>query len=266
MSMSLLHGPSLLVVKFGGTSLATPDRVRRATARLAALRARGHALVVVVSAAAGTTDRILDWLQQLSGGGPTDREADRALATGEALSAAFLATALTSRGIPARSLSGGEAGLVAEGRFGAGELRHLDPSAIRLTLDSGFVPVVAGFQAALVDSGETVTLGRGASDLTAVFLAARLGAAECHIVTDVDGVYTDDPRRRPAAERYTSLSHDGLCEVVHRGARVVHTAAADLARDHGVPLRIYHFHAPTDRPGGTTVGGSSSELELPVSA
>ena len=263
--MSLSRGSSLLVVKFGGTSLATPERVRRAAARLGALRARRHALVVVVSAAAGTTDRILDWLLELSDG-PTGREADRALATGEALSSAFLAFALTSRGIPARSLSGGEAGLLAEGPFGAGELCRLDPSAIRLTLEAGFLPVVAGFQAALADSGETVTLGRGASDLTAVFLAAHLSAAECHIVTDVDGVYSDDPRQQPAAERYSSLSHEDLCEVVHRGARVVHTTAAELARDHRVPLRIYHHHAPVDRPGGTTVGPTGFDRELPVSA
>jgi aspartate kinase len=221
--------------------------------------------VAVVSAAAGTTDRILDWLAQLGGGVVGDREADRALATGEELSAALLAAALSSRGVLARSLSGGEAGLRAEGTFGAGELRHLDPVALRFALQAGVLPVVAGFQAALLDSGETVTLGRGASDLTAVFLAAQLSADECHIVTDVDGVYADDPRRR-AAPRFASLSHARLCELAHGGARVVQTVAADLARERSVRLRIYHYRASVDFPGGTTVGQPSLDRELPVSA
>jgi len=264
--MSSSPGSSLLVVKFGGTALATPKRIRRASARLAGLRARGHAIVAVVSAAAGTTDRILDWLVGLAGTGAPDREADRALATGEALSAAFLAAALNSHGIPARSLSGGEAGLRAEGGFGAGQLHRLDPAAIRLALEAGCLPVVAGFQAALESSGDTVTLGRGASDLTAVFLAAHLSATECHIVTDVDGVYADDPRRWRAAPRFASLSHDRLCELAQGGARVVQVAAAELARDHRVPLRIYHYRAPVDRPAGTTVGLPGFDLDLPVSA
>jgi aspartate kinase len=249
--MSSHGGSSLLVVKFGGTSLATPQRVRRAAERLGALRARGHAVVAVVSAAAGTTDRILDWLTDLSGGGGADREADRALATGEVLSAAFLATALKACGVPARSLSGAT---------------RLDRTPIHSVLEAGFLPVVAGFQASLEDSGETVTLGRGASDLSAVFLALHLSASECHIVTDVDGVYAHDPRVRRKSTRFASLSHGHLCELARGGARVVQAAAAELARDHGLPLRIYHYRAPLNQPAGTVVGPGESGLDLPVSA
>jgi aspartate kinase len=264
--MSSHGGSSLLVVKFGGTSLATPQRVRRAAERLGALRARGHAVVAVVSAAAGTTDRILDWLTDLSGGGGADREADRALATGEVLSAAFLATALKACGVPARSLSGAEAGIRAEGWFGAGRPTRLDRTPIHSVLEAGFLPVVAGFQASLEDSGETVTLGRGASDLSAVFLALHLSASECHIVTDVDGVYAHDPRVRRKSTRFASLSHGHLCELARGGARVVQAAAAELARDHGLPLRIYHYRAPLNQPAGTVVGPGESGLDLPVSA
>ena len=264
--MSSHGGSSLLVVKFGGTSLATPQRVRRAAERLGALRARGHAIVAVVSAAAGTTDRILDWLTDLSGGGGADREADRALATGEVLSAAFLATALKACGVPARSLTGAEAGIHAEGWFGAGRPTRLDRAPIHSVLEAGLLPVVAGFQASLEGSGETVTLGRGASDLSAVFLALHLSASECHIVTDVDGVYAHDPRVRRKSARFASLSHGHLCELARGGARVVQAAAAELARDHGLPLRIYHYRAPLTQSNGTVVGHGEPGSGLPVSA
>ena len=264
--MSSHDGSSLLVVKFGGTSLATPQRVRRAAERLGGFRARGYAVVAVVSAAAGATDRILDWLADLSGGGAPDRETDRALATGEALSAAFLATALKACGVPALSLTGSEAGIRAEGRFGAGRPSRLDQAPIRSALEAGLLPVVAGFQASLEGSGETVTLGRGASDLSAVFLALNLSASECHIVTDVDGVFAHDPRVQRRSARFASLSHGHLCELAQGGARVVQAAAAELARDHQLPLRIYHYRAALNQPAGTVVGPGEPGLDLPVSA
>lgn len=264
--MSGSHAPaSPVVVKFGGTSLATPRRVRLAASRLASLQAGGRAVVAVVSAAAGTTDRILDWLGEMGAPGDAARESDRALATGEALSAALLATALAASGTAARSLTGGEAGLRARGPFGAGELCRLDGAAIASLLAGGVIPVVAGFQAR-VDSGETVTLGRGASDLTAVFLSAHLPADECHIVTDVDGVHMSDPRLHRSARRIPVLSHEELCGLAHAGAKVVQGAAAELARDHRVRLRIYHYRAPVDRPGGTTVVSPAEGAALKVSA
>jgi aspartate kinase len=241
--MSSHGGSSLLVVKFGGTSLATPQRVRRAAERLGVLRARGHAVVAVVSAAAGTTDRILDWLSDLSAGG-----------------------GLKACGVPALSLTGGEAGIRAEGGFGAGRPTRLDRGPIHSALEAGLVPVVAGFQASLESSGETVTLGRGASDLSAVFLALNLSASECHIVTDVDGVYAHDPRVRRKPARFASLSHGDLCELARGGARVVQAAAAELARDHGLPLRVYHYRAPLSQSTGTVVGHGGPGSGLPVSA
>jgi aspartate kinase len=264
--MSLVDCARLLVVKFGGTSLASPARVRRAAARLARLEREGYRVVSVVSAAAGTTDRILGWHADVSGEGRLDREADRALATGELLSAALLSAALGAKGLRSRSFTGREAGIIAEGPHGAGRLERLDPEPLNSALATGTIPVVAGFQAGLAGTGETVTLGRGASDLTAVFLAAHLGAPECHIVTDVDGVYSSDPRRGGRGAKFRRLSHERLCQLARDGARVVQVEAAELAHAHGISLRIYHYRAPHDRPGGTTVADSPESDTIAVSA
>ncbi|HEU4565682.1 MAG TPA: hypothetical protein VFS05_13570, partial [Gemmatimonadaceae bacterium] len=195
----------VLAIKFGGTSLGTAARVRLAARRVSALRARGWRPVVVVSAAGSTTDRLLEHLGRVTGAPPAReewraalcaREIDRALATGEDRSAALLAAALCARGVPAASVRAHEGVLVARGYHGAATLASLEPGAIAAALHSGVVPVVSGFQGVRRD-GELVTLGRGSSDTTAVFLAAALGAAECHIITDVAGVFDADPRRVP---------------------------------------------------------------------
>jgi homoserine dehydrogenase len=267
---------SLLVLKFGGTSLATPRRMRNAARRVRHHLRAGRRVVVVVSASGSATDSILRWHAMTARVGaaapskrprpapaahnaeaaPTDpagaRERDRALASGEDRAAALLAATLASLGVPAISLRGGEAGLAASGAHGNGALHSVHTAGLRALLSAGVVPVVAGFQATRED-GETVTLGRGASDLTAVALAAALDGAECHIVTDVDGVYEADPRTRPDARRHDHLSHEALVRIVEGGARVVHPEAARHARAHGVPLRIHHFRQPPRFAAGTRV-------------
>lgn len=255
-------GMSLVVMKFGGTSLATAARVRRAARRVRALQRESVRPVVVVSAAGQSTDRLLrSWSAVTDRGGPRlealAREADRLLATGEDRSAALLAGALLAIGVPAVSLRGSEAGIRAAGRFGGGVPVTLHGDRLRFHLEAGVVPVVSGFQASRAD-GETITLGRGGSDLSAVFLAIHLGARECRIVTDVGGVYTADPRVEPAATLLPALSHDELVRLTSRGAVVVHSGAARRAARTGLPLRVFHFAAPIRNPGGSIVGAAEA--------
>lgn len=248
--------PGTLVLKFGGTSLASAGRVRRAAERVRRLHQAGHPVVVVVSAAGHTTDLILYRTTAVfgepNGHDALGRERDRALATGEDLSAALLAGALLALGVEATSLRGGEAGIVATGEHGAGSPTVLNSSRLESLLAARRVPVVSGFQAQRPD-GETVTLGRGGSDLSAVFLAVGLAAAECQIVTDVDGVHTADPRLDSSATRYETLSHGGLLALTTAGSEVVHPDAAQRAAAAGLSLRVYHHEAPFARPGGTVV-------------
>ena len=249
---------ALIVIKFGGTALGSPARIRRAAARVAAHRRAGESVVVVVSATGHTTDRILHWLRALGACGTETscRESERALATGEDLASAYLAFALDADGVPAVSLRGGEAGLLAAGPFGAARLFELAYARLRDLLAMGVVPVVAGFQGVRSD-GETVTLGRGGSDTSAVFLAAALAAQTCHIVTDVRGVYDRDPRRHASARLIRRLSHRELVRLTESGAHVVHPDAASLAARHGTPLHIYGYRAPIPARTKTVVAAEA---------
>lgn len=258
------HQHTLLVLKFGGASLATPARIRRAGRRVSWLRARGHDVVVVASALGHTTDRLLALTERAATPQPTAnaaRERDRILATGEDLAAALLAATITATGTAARSLRGGEAGLLATGDFGAGELLDLALSPILDLLRAQVVPVVSGFQAIRVHDGETVTLGRGTSDLTAVFLAAKLRAAECHLIKDVDGVYDSDPHKFSAAQRHDTLSYEALAAIATT-SEIVHAGAARLAHTSGVRLRIYGYRAPNKitEEHGTMIGIETSAV------
>jgi aspartate kinase len=243
-----------IVLKFGGTSLATPQRLRLAARRVRAHVRRGEAPVVVASALGHSTDRILRQLERC-GISPdvAGREIDRAVATGETLSSAMLAGCLRGIGVDAVSLSGGEAGFEGAGEFGRATIARLDTLHIRRLLARGAVPVIAGFQARRPD-GETVTLGRGASDTTAVALAAALGPVPCHIVTDVGAVYDRDPNLDAAARPYRHLSHDDLLRLAQAGAQVVHPGAARWALEHRVPLCIYSYRAAFGEEQGTRVG------------
>jgi aspartate kinase len=250
--------PPIVVIKFGGTALGTPARIR-----LAALRVREHIKlgflpVVVVSAKGKTTDRLLNELRLVGAesgnpGAGTPREIDRALATGETLAAALLATAIAAVGVKAESVSASEAVLLATGPYGAARLSGLKPGRIDLLLEQRIVPVVAGFQG-VRDDGELVTLGRGSSDITAVFLAWKLSAFSCHIVTDVSGVHEKDPRIAPDSPLYPTLSYQSLVELTTQGARVVHPQAAIAAHSGAVPLHIYHYRAGFGERAGTFVG------------
>jgi aspartate kinase len=243
----------IVVLKFGGTSLGSPGRVGRAAARVHAHLRRGRRPVVVVSATGGVTDRIVRLLAAVSPGGrPDGREADRALATGEDLSAALLAAALRGRGVSARSLRGGEAGVWAPGAFCGARIEDVDPRPILALVDSGTVPVISGFQGAR-DDGETVTLGRGGSDTSAVAIAAALGPAPCHIITDVPAVFDRDPTVHADARRIGEIDPLALVVLAESGARVVHAEAARLALAHGVTLRVYAHWAPLSGRGGTVV-------------
>lgn len=259
------EGPAPVVVeKFGGASLGSPAKVRRAARRVAALVASGRRVVVVVSAAGRTTDRILGRLAAVgapraaeagcrSGSLALRREADRALATGEDLSAALLAAALNALGVPARSLRGGEAGIRARGRFGAARVARVDARRLRSLVGRGVVPVVSGFQGEL-PGRETATFGRGGSDTTAVALAAALGAP-CHLVKEVDGVFDRDPKGGAAARRIPWLTYEALIALSAGGAKVVAPEAARLAHRHRVELRVLPFAAPPlDETSGTTIG------------
>lgn len=256
---------TLLVLKFGGTSLGKTSRVRRAALRVRAQIERGFAPVVVVSATGSTTDRVLRRLVRLGTGPATlsPREVDRALATGEDLAAALLAAALNGLGVPARSMRGGEAGVRVTGRFGAGEIAEVIPDAIGSLSSAGVVPVISGFQGC-DESGETLTLGRGGSDTSAVAIAAALGSVPCHIITDVAAVYDADPNLVEEAAPLEQLTHGALLTLVESGARVVHPAAARLAATSGVPLHVYHYAARPGREGGTRVEPETVPLPIAV--
>lgn len=245
------HPFGRLVLKLGGTSLKTPARILLAARRVAALRSRRLSVAVVVSARGDSTDRLLGDLSRVAPGGAHEREWDRVLATGEDLSGALLAAALEALGVPARSLRGGEAGVIAEGPFGGAAIARVAPTPLERLLASGAVPVVSGFQGIRSD-GETVTLGRGGSDTSAVALAVALRAT-CDIVTDVAGVFDRDPRRHAGARLFPEISYASLRELSDSGAQVVHPAAARLAEEHRVPLRVYSYRAPFDAPEGTEV-------------
>ncbi|MVO88522.1 aspartate kinase [Streptomyces sp. p1417] len=251
----------LVVHKYGGSSLATPQQVRRAAARISAARARGERVVVVVSAQGDTTDHLLARAAAFTGAAPPGsalRESDQLLATGEIASAALTAMALHGHGTPAVSLTGGQAGLRVRGRHGAGLVDRLDPGRILDLLDAGTVPVVAGFQG--VDArGETVTLGRGGSDTTAVALAAGLNAERCLIHTDVPGVFSADPRVVAAPRLLPRVPVDVMAEMAFTGARVLHSRAVELAALHHVPTLV--LSSATEGPGTVITGICGPALE-----
>lgn len=256
---------NVVVIKFGGASLATPERIRAAADRVFRWNEEGWHAVVVVSACGTTTDRILEWLRNATGRSTvTGREADRALATGETLAAGLLAAALEARGVASESLGAAEAGILGTGSHGHGHITFVRAGALRRRLEAGVAPVVTGFQC--VDSdGNLLTLGRGGSDVTAVHLAAALGAHACHLVKDVSGIHERDPREDPSARLLTRLHPRELGEIVLSGAHVVHPDAVRLAEERDVPLRVYGFQDPTfGNHGSTVVADSASRCLNPV--
>jgi aspartate kinase len=233
----------VVVAKFGGSSLATPGHIRVIADRLVADRADGLARVVVVSAMGDTTDELLALAREVSSR-PDPRELDLLLATGETISVALLVMALHDRGVEAIGLTGPQAGIRTDGMHGRGRITDVDPVRIRRELDAGRMVVAAGFQGD--NAGEIVTLGRGGSDTSAVALAIALGARRCEIYTDVDGVYSADPRLVPEARRLPEVGFEEMLELAHQGAKVLQTRSVELAWIGNLELVVRHATVPGD--------------------
>lgn len=233
---------ALIVQKFGGSSVADRERVFRAARLIAQAQRAGDQVVAVVSAQGDTTDRLLGQAQSISPS-PSPRELDALLATGEQASAALLCMALQTLGVPAVSLTGWQAGFCTDGRHTGAVIRRLEVGRIRRELAQGRVVVAAGFQG-VDDSGDITTLGRGGSDTSAVALACALHASQCLIYTDVDGVYTADPRRVQGARRLKEISFAEMRELAAAGAQVLHGRSVELAHRHALPLTVLSSREP----------------------
>lgn len=227
---------SLIVQKFGGTSVGTVERIEAVARRIASATQAGHSIVAVVSAMGKSTDVLVDMAKQITDI-PEPREMDMLLTTGEQVSISLLTMALQAIGQDAVSMTGWQAGITTEDVHMKARIDHIDESPIRQALQEGKVVIVAGFQG-VSPSGQITTLGRGGSDTTAVALAAALQADMCEIYTDVDGVYTADPRLVPSAQKLTSVSHDEMLELATLGAGVLHPRAVECAKQHRVHLTV----------------------------
>jgi aspartate kinase len=254
----------LVVQKFGGSSLADADRIRRVARRIARERAAGSDLVVIVSAMGDTTDELLGLAAAITDT-PDERELDMLLATGEHQSATLVSMALQALGVPAISLSGPQAGITTDGRYGRARIASIEPARVRSELEQGKVVIVAGFQGRAGSSADAApslgapprtsaaatdditTLGRGGSDTTAVALAARLGATRCQIFTDVRGIYTADPRLVPAARQLGIIGYEEMLELAHQGAQVMQTRAVELGWVNDVVIEV--LSSFEDAPG-----------------
>jgi aspartate kinase len=239
----------LIVQKFGGSSLADADRIRRVARRIARERAGGADLVVVVSAMGDTTDELLALAGAVTDE-PDERELDMLLATGEHQSATLVSMALHALGVSAISLTGAQAGISTDGRYGKARIANVEPQRVRDEIAKGRVVIVAGFQglsASAADQLETTTLGRGGSDTTAVALAARLDATRCQIFTDVRGIYTADPRLVPSARQLAVIGSEEMLELANQGAQVMQTRAVELGWVNGVTIEV--LSSFEDAPG-----------------
>ncbi len=248
---------AVLVQKYGGTSVAGPERIRAVARRVAAARAAGNDLLVVVSAMGQTTDELLRLARAVSRE-PSRRELDMLLTTGERVSMALLAMALHDLGVPAISFTGSQSGILTDAGHGAARITSVRPDRLRRELERGKVVIVAGFQGVNPDTREITTLGRGGSDTTAVALAACFGAARCEIYTDVAGVFSADPRAVPAARVLARLDYRVCSTLAHLGGQVLHARCVDLAAREGVPLVV---RSSFDETPGTEIG--EFEMEGP---
>jgi aspartate kinase len=251
---------SLVVQKYGGSSVADADCLRRVAGRVAATRRDGHDVVVVVSALGDTTDELVAMARELNPD-PPDREMDMLLSTGERVSIALLAMALEALGVPAISFTGPQAGIMTDQAHTKAKIWEVRAERIRAELAAGRVVVVAGFQGMSADGGEITTLGRGGSDTTAVALAAELGADICEIYTDVDGVYTADPRMVEGARKLGAISYDEMLEAAASGARVLQLRSVEYARNEGV---VIHVRSSFNGETGTIVEGEEAMMERAI--
>ena len=249
----------LVVQKYGGTSVGSVERIRALAERVRRARHTGSRVVVVVSAMAGETDRLLGLAQEVTGS-PEAREIDMLLATGEMVSIALVAMALQEAGCPARSFTGMQGGIVTDGTHTHARIRSITTTRLQRDLCAGVIPVVAGFQG-ISESDELTTLGRGGSDLTAVALASALDADSCEIFTDVDGVYTADPNLVPQARLLDRVSYDEMLEMARLGAKVLQARAVEFAKAYDVPLRV---KSSFSEGNGTLVTRPDKDMERVV--
>jgi aspartate kinase len=233
---------ALIVQKYGGTSVGTPERIEAVAKKVTGYRDQGHQLVVVVSAMSGETNRLLELAGKVSDR-PVPRELDVLLATGEQTTIALLSMALEELGCPARSYTGGQVHILTDSVHNKARIQDIDAERVGSDLSAGRVVVVAGFQG-VDEHGNITTLGRGGSDTTAVALAAALKADECQIFTDVDGVYTTDPRVEPNARRLDRITFEEMLEMASLGSKVLQIRAVEFAGKYNVPLRVLSSFEP----------------------
>jgi len=251
---------ALYVQKYGGTSVGSVERIQQVADKVKKFRDQGHDIVVVVSAMSGETNRLIGMANQMQEK-PSPREMDVLVSTGEQVTIALLCMALTARDCPARSYTGGQVKIQTDSSHTKARIQNIDVDNMRRDLDKGRVVVVAGFQG-VDDAGNITTLGRGGSDTTGVALAAALKADECQIYTDVDGVYTTDPRVVSSAQRLNEITFEEMLEMASLGSKVLQIRAVEFAGKYNVPLRV--LHSFQDGPGTLITTESESTMEQPV--
>jgi aspartate kinase len=247
---------ALIVQKYGGTSVGNTERIKNVASRVAKHRAQGDHIVVVVSAMSGVTDSLIRMAKEIMPL-PSEREMDMLLATGEQTTIALTAIALQALGVDATSLTGAQAGIVTDGVHTKAKIQNITPKQVHALLNSGKVVIVAGFQGQ-TSEGQITTLGRGGSDLTAIALAAALKADLCQIYTDVDGVYTADPRLVPSARKLPEISYDEMLELASLGAKVMQSRSVEFAKKFGV---IFEVRSSLNDNPGTIVKEETQSME-----
>jgi aspartate kinase len=248
----------LVVQKYGGSSVADAERIKRVAERIVATKKAGNDVVVVVSAMGDTTDELLDLANQVAPL-PPGRELDMLLTAGERISMALLAMAIYTQGLEARSFTGSQAGVLTTSSHGKARIIDVTPGRISRALDEGAIAIVAGFQGVSQDTKDITTLGRGGSDTTAVALAAALKAEVCEIYTDVDGVYSADPRIVPNARRLETVTYEEMLELAASGAKVLHLRSVEYARRNDLTI---HVRSSYSTKPGTLVTGSMEDLPV----
>lgn len=249
---------ALVVQKYGGSSVESAERIRRVAERIVETKKAGNDVVVVASAMGDTTDELLDLADQVCPS-PPQREMDMLLTSGERISNALLAMAISSFGMEAYSFTGSQAGIITTTRHGNSRIMDITPGRVREALDEGKIALVAGFQGVSRETRDVTTLGRGGSDTTAVALAAALGADVCEIYSDVDGIYTSDPRIVPNARKLDTISYEEMQEMAAVGSKILNLRSVEFARRHQVPLRVRSSYS-TDP--GTLVAGNVEDIPV----
>jgi aspartate kinase len=253
---------SVIVQKFGGTSVGSIERIEQVADKVAGFRKEGHGLVVVVSAMSGETNRLIELAHEVQER-PVPREMDVLVSTGEQVTTALLSMALNKRGVKAKSYNGSQVRILTDDAHTKARIKEIDDKRLHADLDEGYVIVVAGFQG-VDENGNITTLGRGGSDTTAVALAAALKADECQIYTDVDGVYTTDPRVVDGARRLDKITFEEMLEMASMGSKVLQIRAVEFAGKYSVPLRV--LHSFEEGPGTLITLEDESEMETPTIA